>query len=114
MAFSVVDTLKTVNIHQINIDKIHKAYNRREERNTKPKNSFIITLRQTERKLLLNSLKIKIEISIKRLFHNYKMFCLFNSCIEEERRKVSHNRNVRFNEEVIVVNIDRTPEFMKF
>ena len=41
------------------------------------------------------------------------MFCLFNSCIEEERRKVSHNRNVRFNEEVIVVNIDRTPEFAK-
>ena len=41
------------------------------------------------------------------------MFCLFNSCIEEERRKVSHDRNVRFNEEVVVVNIQQTPEFMK-
>jgi len=41
------------------------------------------------------------------------MFCLFNSCVEEERRKASHDRNVRFNEEVVVVNIQQTPEFMK-
>lgn len=41
------------------------------------------------------------------------MFCFFRTCVEEERRKASHNRNVRFNEEVIVVNIEQTPEFMK-
>ena len=41
------------------------------------------------------------------------MFCFFRTCVEEERRKVSHDRNVRFNEEVIVVNIKQTPEFMK-
>ena len=42
------------------------------------------------------------------------MFCFFRTCVEqEERRIVSHNRNVRFNEEVIVVNIERTPEFIK-
>jgi len=41
------------------------------------------------------------------------MFCFFRTCVEGERRKVSHDRNVRFNEEVIVVNVERTPEFMK-
>ena len=41
------------------------------------------------------------------------MFCLFNSCIEEKRRQVSHNRHVTFNEEVIVVNIDKIQDFEK-
>ena len=41
------------------------------------------------------------------------MFCFFRTCVEEERRKASHDRNVRFNEEVVVVNIQQTPEFMR-
>lgn len=41
------------------------------------------------------------------------MFCFFRSCIEEERPRVSHGRNVRFNEEVVILNIDRRSEFMK-
>jgi hypothetical protein len=41
------------------------------------------------------------------------MFCFFRSCVEEERRKASHDRNVRFNEEVVILNVERTPEFIK-
>lgn len=41
------------------------------------------------------------------------MFCFFRTCVEEERRKASHDRNVRFNEEVVIVNIRQTPEFIK-
>jgi len=40
------------------------------------------------------------------------MFCFFRTCVEE-RQKTSHERNVRFNEEVVIVNIQQTPEFMK-
>ena len=60
MAFSVVDALKTINIHQINIDKIHKAYNRREVREIRnSKNSFLYYYAKTngEKNSLLNSLK---------------------------------------------------------
>ena len=41
------------------------------------------------------------------------MFCFFRTCVEEERRKASHDRNVRFNEEVVILNDQQTPEFMK-
>lgn len=40
------------------------------------------------------------------------MFCFFRTCIVE-KQTVSHNRNVRFKEEVDIVNIEKTPEFVK-